>query len=95
MAARRVAITGLGIISPLGLNLAANWESLREGRSGDRPDSIRELHSLSQFAFRMARKCADLTRQSISKAARKTTSTVLRSFPWLPRAKRLRIRELN
>jgi nodulation protein E len=32
MAARRVAITGLGIISPLGLNLAENWDSLRAGR---------------------------------------------------------------
>jgi nodulation protein E len=32
MAARRVAITGLGIISPLGLNLADTWNALREGR---------------------------------------------------------------
>jgi nodulation protein E len=32
MARRRVAITGLGIISPLGLNLAENWESLSNGR---------------------------------------------------------------
>ena len=30
--ARRVAITGLGIISALGLNLAENWKSLSEGR---------------------------------------------------------------
>jgi nodulation protein E len=37
MAARRVAITGLGIISPLGLNLAENWESLREGRCAIQP----------------------------------------------------------
>jgi nodulation protein E len=34
MAVRRVAITGLGIISPLGLNLADTWTSLREGRPG-------------------------------------------------------------
>jgi len=32
MAPRRVAVTGLGIISPLGPNLAENWQSLREGR---------------------------------------------------------------
>jgi len=32
MAARRVAITGLGIISPLGLNLTESWSSLSEGR---------------------------------------------------------------
>jgi nodulation protein E len=32
MVSRRVAITGLGIISPLGLNLEENWKSLSEGR---------------------------------------------------------------
>lgn len=37
MASRRVAITGLGIVSPLGLNLAENWESLRAGRSAIGP----------------------------------------------------------
>jgi len=37
MAPRRVAITGLGIISPLGLNLAETWNALREGRSGIGP----------------------------------------------------------
>ncbi|MDP0500144.1 MAG: beta-ketoacyl-ACP synthase I [Verrucomicrobiota bacterium JB022] len=34
MQARRVVITGLGIISPLGNNAASVLESLREGRSG-------------------------------------------------------------
>ncbi len=37
MASRRVAITGLGIISALGLDLAENWKSLSEGRSGIGP----------------------------------------------------------
>jgi nodulation protein E len=37
MPPRRVAVTGLGIISSMGLNLAANWESLREGRSAIGP----------------------------------------------------------
>src|ERR1700719_2798277 len=32
MAPRRVVITGLGIISPLGLNLADSWDSLSHGR---------------------------------------------------------------
>jgi len=32
MAGRRVAITGLGIISPLGLDVASSWASLSEGR---------------------------------------------------------------
>ncbi|HEY2572856.1 MAG TPA: beta-ketoacyl-[acyl-carrier-protein] synthase family protein, partial [Verrucomicrobiaceae bacterium] len=34
---RRVAITGLGIISPLGLNVEENWKNLSEGRSGIGP----------------------------------------------------------
>ncbi len=37
MAARRVVITGLGIISPLGLNLAESWKTLQEGRSAIAP----------------------------------------------------------
>ncbi len=34
---RRVVITGIGIISPIGLNAASYWRSLEEGRSGVRP----------------------------------------------------------
>ena len=37
MQPRRVAITGLGIISPLGLNLEESWKSLSEGRSAIGP----------------------------------------------------------
>jgi nodulation protein E len=37
MAARRVAITGLGIVSPLGLNIVDTWNALREGRSAIGP----------------------------------------------------------
>jgi nodulation protein E len=37
MAPRRVAVTGLGIISPLGLNLEDSWKSLSRGLSGIGP----------------------------------------------------------
>src|SRR5580700_6927062 len=37
MAPRRVAFTGLGIISPLGLNLWDSWKSLKLGLSGIGP----------------------------------------------------------
>jgi len=37
MAARRVAVTGLGILSSLGLNLEENWNALKQGRSGIGP----------------------------------------------------------
>ncbi len=35
--ARRVVITGLGIVSALGLDVAENWKALRDGRSGIAP----------------------------------------------------------
>ncbi len=34
MSKRRVVITGLGIVSPLGIGLAANWAGITAGRSG-------------------------------------------------------------
>ena len=37
MAPRRVVITGLGIVSALGLDVAENWKALCEGRSGIGP----------------------------------------------------------
>jgi len=37
MARHRVVVTGLGIISPLGLNVEENWKNLSEGRSGIGP----------------------------------------------------------
>jgi nodulation protein E len=43
MASRRVAITGLGIISALGLDLAENWKSLSEGRSGIGPVNVPDV----------------------------------------------------
>ena len=46
MPARRVAITGLGIISPLGLNLAESWASLREGRPAIQPIQSIDCSSL-------------------------------------------------
>ena len=34
---RRVVITGIGVLCPIGLDLASYWQSLVEGRSGVRP----------------------------------------------------------
>ncbi len=34
MSKRRVVVTGMGIISPLGLDLASNWDGICNGRSG-------------------------------------------------------------
>ena len=46
MASRRVAITGLGIISPLGLNVEENWKSLSEGRPAIGPIKGADCSSL-------------------------------------------------
>jgi len=37
---RRVVITGMGVISPVGLTVSEMWESLIDGRSGIRPISL-------------------------------------------------------
>jgi nodulation protein E len=46
MAARRVAITGLGIISSLGLDLSETWNGLREGRCAIQPIQAVDCSSL-------------------------------------------------
>lgn len=37
MTARRVVVTGLGLVSPVGLDVESSWESILAGRSGIRP----------------------------------------------------------
>ena len=37
MSKRRVVVSGLGILSPLGLDLASNWDAITHGRSGIGP----------------------------------------------------------
>jgi len=34
---RRVVVTGLGIVSPLGIGLEENWDAVSNGRSGIGP----------------------------------------------------------
>ena len=48
---RRVVVTGLGLITPLGKTVAENWDNLSNGRSG-----IREITAFDpeQYASKIA-----------------------------------------
>jgi 3-oxoacyl-[acyl-carrier-protein] synthase II len=48
---RRVVVTGVGLVSPLGVGTAANWEALVAGRSGIGPIT---RFDAAQFACRIA-----------------------------------------
>ncbi len=51
MSRRRVVITGMGAVTPLGASVAQTWKGLKEGRSGVGPIS---LFDASAFATRIA-----------------------------------------
>ena len=55
--ARRVVVTGLGMITPLGPDLPSTWEGLKAGRSGI--DRIRRFDA-SDFAVRIAGEVKEL-----------------------------------
>jgi 3-oxoacyl-[acyl-carrier-protein] synthase II len=71
MSQRRVVITGLGAVSPLGNNVADTWNGIREGRSGI---GLISLFDASDYKVKIAGevKNFDLAEYGIdSKAARK------------------------
>ncbi|HIE54498.1 MAG TPA: beta-ketoacyl-ACP synthase II, partial [Chromatiaceae bacterium] len=47
MAKRRVVVTGLGIVSPVGLDVASSWENILAGRSGIRPITHMDIEPFS------------------------------------------------
>jgi 3-oxoacyl-[acyl-carrier-protein] synthase II len=53
---RRVVVTGVGLVSPLGIGTKANWEALRAGRSGIGPIT---RFDASQFSARIAGEVKD------------------------------------
>ncbi|HRT25848.1 MAG TPA: beta-ketoacyl synthase N-terminal-like domain-containing protein, partial [Candidatus Saccharicenans sp.] len=48
---RRVVITGIGLVTPLGVGIEANWEALLAGRSGIRTVT---RFDLTDFPVRIA-----------------------------------------
>ncbi len=53
---RRVVVTGLGMVTPVGLDVESTWESLREGRGGVGPIS---LFDAGTFPTRIAAELKD------------------------------------
>jgi len=49
---RRVAVTGLGMVSPLGIGVKANWDAVCEGKSGIR--RISKFHAHEDFPVTIA-----------------------------------------
>ena len=62
MSARRVVITGIGAVSPLGLDAAATWAGLAAGRSG--VDKISHFDA-SEFPVRIAAEVAGFDPESV------------------------------
>src|SRR5258705_4453225 len=54
---RRVVVTGLGLVTPLGTGLEKNWEAVTAGRSGIRP--ITRFGNTEFFASRIAGEVPD------------------------------------
>ncbi|MDL5366481.1 beta-ketoacyl-ACP synthase II [Xanthomonas sp. NCPPB 2654] len=72
---RRVVITGMGLVSPLGNDLASSWEGIVNGRSGIGP--ITQIDA-SQFTTKIAGEIKDFdpTKYMSSKDAKKMDSFI-------------------
>lgn len=70
MSRRRVVVTGMGMVSPLGNDLASSWDGIKNGRSGIGPLTVFDA---STFATRICGEVRDLdiTRFINPKEARK------------------------
>ncbi|MEW8321097.1 MAG: beta-ketoacyl-ACP synthase II [Candidatus Thiodiazotropha taylori] len=47
MTARRVVVTGLGMVAPVGLDVASSWENIQAGKSGIQPITHFDIESFS------------------------------------------------
>ena len=47
---RRIVVTGMGMVSPLGRDLESTWSALQEGRSGVGPITLFDAETYLQRA---------------------------------------------
>src|ERR1700677_4742 len=75
---RRVVITGIGVISPIGMYASTFWDSLRQGRSGIKPF---QAFDISPLATRIAGEIPEFdARNYIDKANRKSLRVMARGI---------------
>jgi 3-oxoacyl-[acyl-carrier-protein] synthase II len=75
---RRAVFTGMGVLSPLGLELATFWENLRQGHSGIRPIQSFETSGLP---VRIAGTVLDFdAKRYVEKSQRKSLKVMARSI---------------
>src|SRR5712692_6209610 len=63
---RRVVVTGLGLVSPLGTGVEKNWQAITAGRSGIRP--ISRFPNTEFFASRIAGEVPDFRAEDFIEA---------------------------
>ena len=88
---RRVVVTGLGMVTPVGLDVESTWESLREGRGGVGPIS---LFDAGTFPTRIAAELKGfrLARDLGDDAARWSPTAGTPRSRWRRRARRSHMR---
>ena len=75
MNGRRVAVTGLGLVTPVGLNVASSWEAILAGRSGAAPIEAFDVSAYSTH-FSASVKDFDIEPYFSAKDARKMDAFV-------------------
>ena len=88
---RRVVVTGMGMVTPLGRDLETTWKALLEGKSGVGPISLFDAHT---FPTRIAAEVPDFRLDSCTLRILRADGTsipAIVSLPWPPRAWRCAI----
>lgn len=92
---RRVVVTGMGTLNPLGNNVSSSWEAIRAGRSGIGPvtlfdageyvtriaGEVKEFDPVARFGRKEARRMARLTQLAMAAAEEALSDAGLRDAP--------------